>query len=69
MKTTTIGDGKIRRRGQRQEQLPSVDTDSGGLGFRFRSGSAAFRVGAVSSGFRHRVLRRAWRPMLLTIPE
>ncbi|OIW07391.1 hypothetical protein TanjilG_10226 [Lupinus angustifolius] len=41
---------------------------------RFRSGSPFRRGGAtslrpVSSAFRYRLIRRAWRPMLLTIPE
>ncbi|KAK7272946.1 hypothetical protein RIF29_13991 [Crotalaria pallida] len=41
---------------------------------RFRSGSPLRRGGGaslrpVSSAFRYRLIRRAWRPMLLTIPE
>ncbi|KAI4346906.1 hypothetical protein L6164_007769 [Bauhinia variegata] len=49
--------------------LPAVASSG-----RFRPGSALRRGGAaalrpVSSAFRYRFLRRAWRPVLVTIPE
>ncbi|XP_020237412.1 uncharacterized protein LOC109816735 [Cajanus cajan] len=38
--------------------------------FRFRTGSRFRRGGAAgTSAFRQRLLRRAWRPVLLSIPE
>lgn len=60
---------------ERREQeglLPTMV--SSGLGSRFRTGSAFRRGGAaslrpVSSAFRYRFLKRAWRPVLVTIPE
>ncbi|KAJ1391452.1 hypothetical protein SESBI_36693 [Sesbania bispinosa] len=45
------------------------------IGVRFRTGSPFRRAAAaaslrpVSSAFRYRLLRRAWRPVLFTIPE
>ncbi|XP_027349551.1 uncharacterized protein LOC113861133 [Abrus precatorius] len=54
---------------QQDELLPSS-----ALSVRFRTGSP-FRLGAsaalrpVSSAFRYRLLRRVWRPVLVTIPE
>ncbi|XP_061376291.1 uncharacterized protein LOC133318317 [Gastrolobium bilobum] len=69
------GDDERRREGERKERealLPAVSV-SGSVGFRFRT--VAFRrggaasLGPVSSAFRRRLLRRAWRPVLLTIPE
>ncbi|MED6142978.1 hypothetical protein PIB30_002802 [Stylosanthes scabra] len=44
------------------------------IGVRFRSGSPLRRgsgaaLRPITSAFRYRLLRRAWRPMLVTIPE
>ncbi|KAF5750164.1 hypothetical protein HS088_TW03G00496 [Tripterygium wilfordii] len=56
------------RRDEREVLLPSASANSVG-------GSPATRRGAsgslrpVSATFRYRLLRRAWRPMLVTIPE
>lgn len=67
-------DKRCRQEGERQEQeglLPPAIAASPG---RFRTSSASRRGGAaalrpVSSAFRYRLLRRAWRPVLVTIPE
>ncbi|XP_027359451.1 uncharacterized protein LOC113868085 [Abrus precatorius] len=63
----------IKNRLEHEELLPAAPA-SAGLGLRFRTGSTFRRGGAaalgpVSSAFRHRLLRRAWRPVLLSIPE
>ncbi|CAJ1843521.1 unnamed protein product [Sphenostylis stenocarpa] len=53
---------------QRDELIPSPS-----VGLRLRTGSPFRRSAAalrpVSSVFRYRLLRRAWRPVLVTIPE
>ncbi|KAK7340938.1 hypothetical protein VNO77_21656 [Canavalia gladiata] len=55
---------------QQEEILPSSTL---GVRFRtgspFRRGSSAAALRPVSSAFRYRLLRRAWRPVLVTIPE
>ncbi|KAE9604889.1 hypothetical protein Lalb_Chr10g0091341 [Lupinus albus] len=61
-------DDKSCRQQQQQQEEQEI------LLPRFRSGSPFRRGGAaslrpVSSAFRYRLIRRAWRPMLLTIPE
>ncbi|PON53119.1 50S ribosomal protein-like protein [Parasponia andersonii] len=64
--------------GDEEEQrglLPGTGSVSGGFGVGGSGfGSAARRRGIgslrpVSAGFRYRLLRRAWRPVLVTIPE
>lgn len=70
-----VDDDKRCQEEERREQeglLPAMA--SSGLGSRFRTGSAFRRGGAaalrpVSSTFRYRFLKRAWRPVLVTIPE
>ncbi|CAL5192914.1 unnamed protein product [Lathyrus oleraceus] len=66
---------------QQQQQQHHQDVQKDGLlsgstvGVRFRTGSPFRRSSAVaalrpvSSAFRYRLLRRAWRPVLFTIPE
>ncbi|CAK8542637.1 unnamed protein product [Lathyrus sativus] len=65
---------------QQQQQHHQDDQKDGLLsgstvGVRFRTGSPFRRSSAVaalrpvSSAFRYRLLRRAWRPVLFTIPE
>ncbi|XP_016196365.1 uncharacterized protein LOC107637468 [Arachis ipaensis] len=64
---------------EQQQQLHHHEQDgfvSGGsaFGVRFRSGSPLRRSSGaalrpITSAFRYRLLRRAWRPMLVTIPE
>ncbi|KAF7811285.1 proline-, glutamic acid- and leucine-rich protein 1-like [Senna tora] len=74
--TTPLDDDKKCKDEERREQdgllLPAMASSS--LGSRFRTGSAFRRGGSaalrpVSSAFRYRFLKRAWRPVLVTIPE
>ncbi|KAL2335252.1 hypothetical protein Fmac_016465 [Flemingia macrophylla] len=62
----------INKRHDHDGLLPSAAA-AAAPGFRFRTGSRFRRSGAApgaaSSAFRHRLLRRAWRPVLLSIPE
>ncbi|KAK7381061.1 hypothetical protein VNO78_33585 [Psophocarpus tetragonolobus] len=53
-----------------QDQEGLLPATAAGHRYRFRSGSR-FRRGdaAAPAAFRHRLLRRAWRPVLLSIPE
>ncbi|KAJ7975762.1 50S ribosomal protein-like protein [Quillaja saponaria] len=70
-----LEDSVIDKRCELEEQqglLPTVGSSS--FSGRIRNGSAARRLGTaslrpVSAVFRHRLLRRAWRPKLVTIPE
>ncbi|KAG4926773.1 hypothetical protein GLYMA_19G050700v4 [Glycine max] len=55
----------IKKRQEREGLLPGGG--GGGFGFRLRSGSGFRRGGAAS--LRLRLLRRAWRPVLQSIPE
>ncbi|CAJ1947478.1 unnamed protein product [Sphenostylis stenocarpa] len=55
---------------KRQEQATFLPASTG-VGFRSRTGSR-LRRGVSAAGpvsLRHRLLRRAWRPVLLSIPE
>ncbi|XP_061338370.1 uncharacterized protein LOC133285196 [Gastrolobium bilobum] len=59
-----------QQRQDQQEELFPAST----IGVRFRTGSpfrrsAATSLRPISSAFRYRLLRRAWRPVLVTIPE
>ncbi|ESW23671.1 hypothetical protein PHAVU_004G066700 [Phaseolus vulgaris] len=58
----------ITKRQDRGSLLPSA---SAAIGFRSRTGSRLLRGNAAagSVSFRRRLLRRAWRPVLLSIPE
>ncbi|KAI4352198.1 hypothetical protein L6164_006472 [Bauhinia variegata] len=66
--SSPLEDEKVER--QEQEGLSPTVASPG----RFRAGSTFRRGGSaalrpVSSVFRYRFLRRAWRPVLVTIPE
>ncbi|KAK4284165.1 hypothetical protein QN277_001034 [Acacia crassicarpa] len=71
----SVDDEKRRLDEERREQegfSPAIASSS--LSSRFRTGSALRRGGTtslrpVSSAFRYRFLKRAWRPVLVTIPE
>lgn len=60
---------------QQQHDQPDELLSDSAVGVRFRTGSPFRRASAVaslrpvSSAFRYRLLRRAWRPVLFTIPE
>jgi len=58
----------ITKRQEHDSLLPSA---SAGVGFRSRTGSRLLRGSAAAGpvSFRRRLLRRAWRPVLLSIPE
>ncbi|KAM6546440.1 hypothetical protein CsatB_027176 [Cannabis sativa] len=63
------GDGEEEERGLLPEARPSVDLQSvfGVSLVARRRGFGSLRP--VTAGFRYRLLRRAWRPVLVTIPE
>ncbi|KAK7364787.1 hypothetical protein VNO80_13529 [Phaseolus coccineus] len=57
---------------KRQEHGSLLPSASATIGFRSRTGSRLLRGNAAAAGsvsFRRRLLRRAWRPVLLSIPE
>ncbi|XP_014509097.1 uncharacterized protein LOC106768441 [Vigna radiata var. radiata] len=56
---------------KRQELGSLLPSASAGFGFRSRTGCRLLRgnAAAVPLSFRRRLLRRAWRPVLLSIPE
>ncbi|QCD93402.1 uncharacterized protein LOC114182396 [Vigna unguiculata] len=58
----------ITKRQEFGSLLPSVSV---GVGYRSRTGCRLLRgsAAAVPVSFRRRLLRRAWRPVLLSIPE
>ncbi|KAK7295768.1 hypothetical protein RJT34_18680 [Clitoria ternatea] len=65
-----LQDHKTTFQHDHQEEL----IPSSALSVRFRTGSplrrgASAALRPVSSAFRYRLLRRAWRPVLVTIPE
>ncbi|KAF9663997.1 hypothetical protein SADUNF_Sadunf17G0110100 [Salix dunnii] len=59
---------KERRAGERGGG-EEVGLISGGGGGASRRGGAASSLRPVAASFRYRLLRRAWRPVLVTIPE
>ncbi|AES80590.1 hypothetical protein MtrunA17_Chr7g0251111 [Medicago truncatula] len=71
---TMLQDEKnISQQQQQQQNYDQKDCSTVAVRFRtgspFRRSSAVAALRPVSSAFRYRLLRRAWRPVLFTIPE
>ncbi|CAK7344273.1 unnamed protein product [Dovyalis caffra] len=60
---------KERRSGERGGGEEVGLISGGGVALRRGSGSGGGALGPVAASFRYRLLRRAWRPVLFTIPE